>query len=157
MELSKLKAEKYLTKVNDDTLIYVNNSINNHDIFDYLIEKCNGADRLFISSFAITDSYIRRFIKNRYRINHITLVLDFTVATRKSRNTFFASLNVDELRLANNHSKIILIDNKAVAIMSNNATKNSRYECGFISFDTNVIKQYSALVELMKIDTALYE
>ena len=57
------KAEKLLTKVREDTLVYVSNQLNSHDIFDYLIDKCEGADRLFVSSFAISETYIRRFIK----------------------------------------------------------------------------------------------
>ena len=137
------RAEKFLIRVSEDTLVYVNDSLNSHDIFDYLMDRCEGADRLFVSSFAITETYIRRFIKNRYRINHITLLLDFTVATRQSRNTYFASQNVDELLLCNNHSKIILIENKAVAIMSNNATDNSRFESGMVSFSPEVIQTYS--------------
>ena len=151
------KAEKLLTKVREDTLVYVSNRINSHDIFDYLIDKCEGADRLFVSSFAISETYIRRFIKNRYRINHRTLLLDFTVGTRQSRNTYFASKNVDELYLTNNHSKIILIENKAVAIMSNNATDNSRFESGLVSFNTELISEYSNLVELMKNSSKLYD
>jgi hypothetical protein len=151
------KAERNLSKVSDDTFIYVNNQLNSHDVFDYLIDKCEGADRLFVSSFAITETYIRRFIKNRYRIKHITLLLDFTVATRQSRNTYFASQNVDELRLTNNHSKIILIENKAVAIMSNNATDNSRYECGFVSFNSEMVSKYTELIKTMLNDTILYE
>lgn len=154
---SLTKAERNLTKVSDDTFIYVNNQLNSHDIFDYLIDKCEGADRLFVSSFAITDTYIRRFIKNRYRIKHITLLLDFTVATRQSRNTYFASKNVDELHLTNNHSKIILIEDKAVAIMSNNATDNSRFECGFVSFNSEMISKYTELIKTMLNETILYE
>ena len=138
-------------------LIYVNDSLNSHDIFDYMIDQCNGADRLFVSSFAITETYIRRFIKNRHRINHITLLLDFTVATRQSRGTYYASRNVDELYLANNHSKIILIENKAVAIMSNNATDNSRFESGLVSFNPEMVHKYSELIERMLQTAHRYE
>jgi len=155
--MALLKAEKLLTKVREDTLVYVSNRLNSHDIFDYLIEKCEGADRLFVSSFAITETYIRRFIKNRSRIKHITLLLDFTVATRQTRISYFAYKNVDEFYICNNHSKIILIENKAVAIISNNATDNSRFESGIISFDPEVIQTYSELIKTMLHNAKRYE
>jgi len=147
--MALLKAEKYLQKVNDETYIFVSNKINNHDIFDYFLNKFKTADKVFISSFAITDDYIRRFIKNTNYIKEITLLLDMTVATRKAHNTIFASKNVKNIYLANNHSKIILFDKNAICIMSNNTTKNTRYECGFISFNINIIDSYSVLINEM--------
>lgn len=95
-------------------------------------------DRMVISSFAITEAYIRRIIRNRDHIHHITLILDFTIASRNPQISLFAARNVDELYLVNNHSKIIYVENgerKMAAIMSNNATNNHRYESGIIIQD----------------------
>lgn len=95
-------------------------------------------DRMVISSFAITEAYIRRIIRNRENIRHITLILDFTIASRNTQVSLFAARNVDELYLVNNHSKIIYVesgDRKMAAIMSNNATNNHRYESGIIIQD----------------------
>lgn len=96
-------------------------------------------DRMVISSFAITEAYIRRIIRNRDQVKHITLVLDFTIASRNPRISLFAAKNVDELYLVNNHSKIIYVESgnrKMAAIMSNNATNNHRFEAGIIIQDS---------------------
>jgi hypothetical protein len=120
--------------------MYLNRQVQSHTVFDYMIEKLGHVDRMVISSFAITEAYIRRIIRNRKRIGHITLILDFTIASRNPRITLFAAKNVDELYLVNNHSKIIYAEgngNKMAAVMSNNATNNYRFESGIIIRESN--------------------
>ena len=114
---------------------------------------------MVISSFAITEAYIRRIIRNRNRIGHITLFLDFTIATRNPRLTFFASSNVDELYLTNNHSKLIYVsgDNiSRLALMSNNATNNHRFESGVILSNPNIVKYFADQITEMKNDSVLF-
>lgn len=119
--------------------MYLNRQVQSHTVFDYMLQKMGHVDRMIISSFAITEAYIRRIIRNRHLIGHITLILDFTIASRNPRISLFAAKNVDELYLVNNHSKIIYVESNGrsmAAIMSNNATNNHRYESGIIIQDS---------------------
>ena len=138
---------------------YLDNETQSHNVFDDLLYKCNGADTMVISSFAITESYVRRIIRNRYRIKHLTLFLDFTIASRNPRITLYAAQNVDELYLTNNHAKFIYIEKagkKYIAGMSNNATNNHRFEFGFILSDPELITDFTRAIETMKTDCVLY-
>lgn len=119
----------------DGFAMYLNQQVQSHTVFDYLIESIGHVDKMIISSFAITEAYIRRIIRRRNSIGHITLILDFTIASRNPRISLFAAKNVDDLYLVNNHSKIIYVEGngkKMAAIMSNNATNNHRFESGYI-------------------------
>jgi hypothetical protein len=138
---------------------YLNNETQSHNVFDYLLEKCNGADRIIVSSFAITEAYVRRIIRNRHRIAEIELLLDFTIASRNPRVTNYAANNVDRLFLTNNHAKFIYIekgDEKYVAGMSNNATNNHRFEFGYILSDPELISDFAIAIEEMKKHSVLF-
>ncbi len=139
--------------------LYLNQNVQSHNVFDYLLEKCNGADKMIVSSFAITEAYVRRIIRNRQRIVDITLFLDFTVGSRNPRVTYYAANNVNRLFLTNNHSKFIYICRSGVeylSIMSNNATNNHRYESGIILSDSVFIAEFLEQIEDMKNDCVLF-
>ena len=133
--------------------------VQSHDVFDYLLEKCGRADTMVVGSFAITEAYVRRIIRNRNRIGEITLFLDFTIASRNPRITLYAARNVDRLYLANNHSKFIHVAGSGagyLAVMSNNATNNHRYESGIILSDPVFIAEFMQQFETVKTGCVLY-
>ncbi len=124
-----------------------------HHVFDEMLEVIKRADETFISSFAINEAYVRRIIRNRDVLGHVTLVLDFTVASRHARKTNYAGHNVDQLLLTNNHSKIIYMANhldKVLSISSNNATNNQRYECGLLLRNHPAIDDFLYQINKMK-------
>ena len=145
--------KKQLSWLNNDLAFFLSNNIQSHNVFDALLLKCERADKMIISSFAITDAFVRRIIRNQDKITDLTLILDFTIASRSPRLTHFASLNVTRLLLTTNHSKTIYIqsgDLEYLAVMSNNATQNHRYESGIITSQKEVIAQYKiSLAELI--------
>jgi len=123
----------------DGFALYINKQVQSHNVFDYMLDRAGVAELMILSSFAITEAYVRRIIKNRHRIQNIELILDFTIASRNPRITLFADRNVDALYLVNNHSKIIYVESGGecmAAVMSNNATNNHRYESGIIITDS---------------------
>ncbi len=114
---------------------------------------------MVISSFTIIEAYVRRIIRNRHRIKHLTFFLDFAIASRNPRITLYAAQNVDELYLTNNHAKFIYIEKagkKYVAGMSNNATNNHRFEFGLIFSDPELIADFVLAIEAMKTDCVRY-
>lgn len=114
---------------------------------------------MIVSSFAITEAYVRRIVRNRHRIAEIELLLDFTIASRNPRVTNYAAHNVDRLYLTNDHAKFIYIEKgnqKYVAGMSNNATNNHRFEFGFILSDMELIAEFAIAIEEMKKQSVLF-
>jgi hypothetical protein len=139
---------------------FLSKQIQSHDVFDFLLDECGRADKMDISSFAITESYVRRIIRNRDRIGHLTLFLDFTIASRSPRMTMYAAKNVDELYLTNNHSKTIYITGQGreyLAVMSNNATNNHRYESGLVCSSPEVICHFLEQYRQMKNDSVKWD
>lgn len=148
-----------ITEGGNGFAMYLNEQVQSHHVFDYLLDKYGRADKMIISSFAITEAYVRRIIRNRYRIGSIELILDFTIASRNPRVNLFASHNVDRLYLVNNHSKLIYLEQggaRCLAIMSNNATNNHRNESGLICEDPFVIGFFSAELERIKANAVQY-
>ncbi len=133
--------------------------VQSHDVFDYLVEECKGADKMIIGSFAMNEAYVRRIIKNRDRIGTIEVFLDFTVADRNPANTIYTALNVDGLFLTNNHAKFIYCkgEKELLAVMSNNATNNHRFEVQVIIRDRDVIGNFLLQYETMKTESLRYD
>ncbi len=142
--------------LNSEFAPYLNNRVQSYHVFDFLLDHCQGADSMYVSSFAITDVYVRRIIQQRERIKHITLVLDFTFASRNPRVLLYAAHQVDEVYLTNNHSKVLLIRGQkdAVSISSNNATNNVRYEAGMITCNPTLVDFYESEMKKL-IDNSL--
>jgi hypothetical protein len=143
----------------DGFAMYLNQQVQSHNVFDYLLDKAGQVERMIISSFAITEAYVRRIIRNRERIKRIELILDFTIASRNPRITMYAAQNVDNLFLVNNHSKIIYVEQGGrcmAAVMSNNATNNHRFESGVIISDSSKARTFGEAFELVKQQAVRY-
>jgi hypothetical protein len=122
-------------------------------ILNTLLAKVERADKLIICSFAIAEAFARKLLRERNKIEHLTLILDFTIAKRHRSNLLFLEQVADEIYLCNTHAKLVLLESKdlsGVAVMSANATMNLRYECGFISTDKNHINAIKNDLETMK-------
>jgi hypothetical protein len=86
----------------------------------------------------MAEAFARKLLRERRKIGHLTVLLDFTVAQRHRQNLLFLEQVADEIYLCNTHAKLVLLESAdfaGVAVMSANATMNLRYECGFISTD----------------------
>lgn len=133
----------------DQTAFYLSRLVQSHHVFDLMLKTIERADELIVSSFAITETFIRRLIHNRQKLDDITLILDFTIASRNAAMTCFAAEHADRLLLTNNHSKTIYMRNgsaEILAVMSNNATNNQRFESGIILKNHPIISMYSPLI-----------
>lgn len=138
--------------VNDQIAFYLSQEVQSHHVFDEMLERIERADEMIISSFAMNENYVRRIIRNRHLIKHITLVLDFTVSSRHAANTQFAAQNADRVLLTNNHSKTIYMrrgSDSLLAVLSNNATNNQRFEVGLIFRNHPVIDSYVQATGIM--------
>lgn len=143
---------------NNDTAIKLSRDIQSHDVFDYILEECERADKMIIGSFAMNEAYVRRIIRNRSRISYIEVFLDYTVADRSPANTIYVNENIDALYLIENHSKFIYCkgEKEMLAVMSNNATNNHRFEFQVLLTDSNTIDDFLKQYEIMKNESLRY-
>jgi hypothetical protein len=144
---------------NNDIAVKLSQDVQSHDVFDYILDECKRADKMIIGSFAMNEAYVRRIIRNRERIAFIEVFLDLTVADRSPANSIYVSENVDALYLVNNHSKFIYCsgEKEMLAVMSNNATNNHRFEFQVFTTNQGAIAGFLDYYEKMKTESLLYE
>ena len=117
-----------------------------HDLLAYLLEQ-SGKSVIKISSYSVSEASVREFLrlKEKGLISSLHCLLDYTVKPHKGGILYFANNVADEIRMAANHSKIILIDGefcKFTVLTSANFTVNPRYESGMITNKENVYDFY---------------
>lgn len=117
---------------------------NLHDLLDYLLSLSGKADVL-ISSYSISETSVREFLRLKEEgcIKTLRVMLDLSVKSQKGSLLFFANNVADEIRLAANHSKIIVIEGETrcfTVLSSANFTVNPRYECGYITTDKDALE-----------------
>lgn len=125
-----------------------------YHIVEELLQQTGKAD-LFISSFTISEEFIRKLqqLKEAKLVQHLQLLIDLRSAKKTIHLSWFLRNVANEVFLANNHSKLILIRNdqyKISVVTSANQTRGNRIECGMIStvhmdydyFDTEIKKVF---------------
>lgn len=107
-----------------------------HIVEDLLLQS--GKADVFISSFTVAEEFIRQLhnLKEKNLINRLDLLIDNRSAKKTLHLSYFLFSVANEVYLANNHSKIILIKNenfKIAVVTSQNQTRGNRYEAGIIT------------------------
>lgn len=105
-----------------------------------LLSHClsfTGKASVKMSSFSLSENAIRSFINDKQsgRIDCISMLFDISIPKRKFDLMLFAHEVVSEIRLAPNHSKVVIIEGEhlnATIITSHNLTPNPRIEAGCI-------------------------
>ncbi len=141
MKLQPLKKKSLISndiKIRDNEIIpfFSSGSWSLHDLITHCLSY-TGKATIKIASFSLSEAALRSFISNKEDnlIHSLYLLFDYTIPKRKFDLMLFAHEVFSEVRLAANHSKIILIsgDHNNLAILtSQNLTPNPRIECGAI-------------------------
>lgn len=116
-----------------------------HVLLDVLSQV--GEVDLFISSFTISEEFIRKLHKLKLtgQIKSLKLLIDLRSSKKTLHLSYFLSQVADEVYLANNHSKLMLIkssDYSISIITSQNQTRGNRYEAGIISTQKSIYDFY---------------
>ena len=118
---------------------YLDNRIQLFDVIDMILSETGSAE-IYISTFSTSEEFLRRIykLKDQGRITKATMLIDLK-ASRKTVNLYtFISSVFDDVYLAENHSKVILIKNEKWQVSictSQNQTRGNRTESGMISTD----------------------
>lgn len=133
---------------------YLDNRIQLFDVIEKILAETGPAD-VYISTFSTSEEFLRRIykLKKKKRINRAVMLADLK-ASRKTVNLYTFISNVfDEVYLAENHSKVILIQNAQWSVSictSQNQTRGNRTESGMITTDPviylNLKEQFAHIV-----------
>jgi len=121
-----------------------------HHILLDVLQQVGEAD-VFISSFTVAEEFIRKLykLKQENKIRSLKLLIDLRSAKKTLHLSYFLSKVADEIYLANNHSKIILIkssDYLVSIVTSQNQTRGNRFEAGMICTDKAVYDFYQNII-----------
>lgn len=133
---------------------YLDNRVQLFDIIEYILTQ-TGPASIYISTFSTSEEFLRRIFKLRQKgmLTSAVMLADLK-ASRKTVNLYrFISSVFDDVYLAENHSKVILIHNVKwhVSICtSQNQTRGNRTESGMISTSPDIysklLSQFSDIV-----------
>lgn len=133
---------------------YLDSRVQLFDIIEYILSQ-TGPAAICISTFSTSEEFLRRIFRLRQKrqLTSAVMLADLK-ASRKTVNLYrFISNVFDDVYLAENHSKVILIRNEKwyVSICtSQNQTRGNRTESGMISTSPeiyfNLQRQFADIV-----------
>ncbi|PWL61024.1 MAG: hypothetical protein DBY35_06490 [Bacteroidales bacterium] len=122
--------------------VYLDNVLQVADVLRWILGQ-TGAASVRMTSFSISEEFLRRlhFIRREGLVRSLDIVLDFKATHKTLRLWNFISSTVDRCHLADNHSKILLVDSggmRVAAVMSQNLTRGNRLESGYVTTDRGI-------------------
>ena len=140
--------EKYIPKLKRKMVypFWSNGRWTLHDLLSYILKK-TGPAKVHLSTFSISEVAIRSLANeiNQGKITELNCLFDYTNQINKLQILYFTSNIATEIKLAKNHAKLILIENKdwKISIVgSANLSPNPRYETGVILTDPLIFNTY---------------
>jgi len=117
-----------------------------HDLLSYILNK-TGPAKVNLSTFSISEVALRSLYNeiNQGNIKELNCLFDYTIQKTKLDILYFIFNFAKEIKLAKNHAKLILIENKKwnISIVgSANLSPNPRYETGVILTDPLIYNKY---------------
>lgn len=133
---------------------YLDNRIQLFDVIEKILSETGPAE-IYISTFSTSEEFLRKIFRLRRRglLTKATMLTDLK-ASRKTVHLYTFISNVfDDVFLAENHSKVILIRNSRWMVSictSQNQTRGNRTESGMITTDLRIYldlqEQFSTII-----------
>lgn len=139
---------------------YLSNQLQVADVVEWCLAQMEGEVTIRQTSFSISEEFIRRLyhIRRSGKVKDIQLLLDHKATNKTLRLWPFIVQTIDHCFLADNHSKLILIETQGTSLLehggcsykdvahvaiitSQNLTRGNRHECAIVTtapevFDT---------------------
>ena len=131
---------------------YLSNAVQVADILEWILEQV-GTARVWQTSFSISEEFLRRlfFIEKSGKVSEFNLVLDHKATNKTLKLWVFITQVIQRTFLADNHSKILLVQAESgetvSVITSQNLTRGNRHESAFISTDKAIFDTLKKQVE----------
>lgn len=142
-------------KVNSDKCqTFLGTGLHTLGLLGWILDQTGRAD-VYVSTFSTSDAFLSGFfrLKNKKLINHSVLVVDLKAARKTVKLNKLMQNCFDNVYLAMNHSKIVLVQNDkwtVSVISSQNQTYGDRAECTMITTDQDVfLSLYSGLSDMV--------
>lgn len=126
---------------------YLTNALQVADVLEWILQQV-GKSKVWQTSFSISEEFLRRlfFIEKGGKVLEFNLVLDHKATNKTLKLWSFICQVMKRTYLADNHSKILLVESEAgdtiSVVTSQNLTRGNRHESTFISTDKAI---FSAL------------
>lgn len=125
---------------------YLSNQLQVADVVEWCLDQMTGEATIRQTSFSISEEFIRRLyhLRQAGKVTDIRLLLDYKATNKTLRLWPFIAQTIDKCFLADNHSKLILVESpgmRVAIITSQNLTRGNRHECAVVTtvpevFDT---------------------
>ncbi len=119
---------------------YLTNALQVADVLEWILQQV-GKAKVWQTSFSISEEFLRRlfFIEKEGKVLEFNLVLDHKATNKTLKLWSFICQVMKRTYLADNHSKILLVESEAgdtiSVVTSQNLTRGNRHESTFISTD----------------------
>jgi len=123
---------------------YLSNQLQVADVVEWCLSQLEGEATILQTSFSISEEFIRRLyhIKKSGKVKDIQLLLDHKATNKTLRLWPFISQTIDNCFLADNHSKLILVEAagpfRIAIITSQNLTRGNRHECAIVTTNDDI-------------------
>ena len=134
------------------TQAYLSNAVQLADILEWILEQV-GVSRVWQTSFSISEEFLRRlyFIEKSGKIKEFTLILDHKATNKTLKLWVFIEKVIKQTYLADNHSKILLVESviglNVSVITSQNLTRGNRHESTIITTDPKIFSTLKSQVQ----------
>jgi len=130
----------------ESTHHFLSNKWSLHQLFSWILSQI-GPSKVYLSTYSISEVAIRTFMYevDKGNILELNCLFDYSIKKNKLHLLMFANNITSEIRLINNHSKIILFENDNMNLVVNtsaNFNTNLRIEAGVISTKKAIYEQY---------------
>ncbi|MDY2942325.1 MAG: hypothetical protein SOT07_01325 [Paludibacteraceae bacterium] len=135
----------------NQTQCYLTNTLQVADIVEWVLSQI-GKSTIWQTSFSISEEFLRRlyFISKSGNVDTIHLLLDFKATQKTLRLWAFLTQVIGHTYLADNHSKVILIQSAAMSvaiITSQNLTRGNRHESAIVTTDPAIFHTLHEQIE----------
>lgn len=119
---------------------YLTNALQVADVLEWILQQV-GKAKVWQTSFSISEEFLRRlfFIEKGGKVLEFNLVLDHKATNKTLKLWSFICQVMKRTYLADNHSKILLVESEEgdtiSVVTSQNLTRGNRHESTFISTD----------------------
>ena len=130
---------------------HLSNAVQVADILEWILGQV-GVAEVWQTSFSISEEFLRRlfFITKDKKVSRINLVLDHKATNKTLKLWAFITQVIERTYLADNHSKILLVQSErgdtVSVITSQNLTRGNRHESAFISTSPEIFANLNAQV-----------
>lgn len=132
---------------------YLTNTLQVADVVEWAMAQMPGKVHLRQTSFSISEEFVRRLwhMQRSGKVSEVELVLDHKATNKTLRLWPFLVQTINRLYLADNHSKLILLESdtagevtQVAIITSQNLTRGNRHESAIITTDIGVFRKLEA-------------